>query len=318
MVYLLFVVWFFFLIKGADLFTDWAASIAKRFKVSDLVIGLTLVAFGTSLPELVVNLFSSSQWSSWLAIGNILGSNIANILLILWLAACIYPLALKKTTVYREIPFNIAAVLILAVFINNVFGWKDWIQMISRFEGVILLVLFVMFLVYIFWVNKHTKEKVTNEISILSVKKSRIYIVLWLVWLTFWWEWIVNGAITLAKYMWLSETTIWLTIVAIWTSLPELATSVIAARKGKSDIAIGNIVGSNIFNILRILGITATINPLIVPLGTNRDVRFLMFATIILLMFAIVRKKFTLHRYQWFIMVIAYIVYVVVLLLDSK
>ena len=320
--YVLFIIWFIILIKWADFLVQWSASLAKKFKISELVIGLTIVAIWTSTPELIVNIISGIKWSWGIAIGNILWSNIANILLVLWLAACIYPLTIKKSIIYREIPFSLAAIIILRVIIDNFIQWPGNTLLISRLEGIFLLGLFWIFLFYIFRTSRHNKEEIVEEVEeeihTFSSKKSLIYISLWLAWLIIWWEWIVNGAVVIAEQMWLSELTIGLTVIAIGTSLPELATSAMAARKGKSDIAIGNVVWSNILNIFRVLGATATIHPITVPDWINRDIRFAIFATVILLIFAITKRWFTLHRYQGFLMIIAYIIYIWIVLLNIK
>ena len=319
--YILFIIWFILLIKWADFLVEWASSLAKKYKISELVIWLTIVAIGTSMPELVVNLISAFRESSWLALGNILWSNIANILLVLGISICFYPMTIKKSTIYREIPFSLAAIIILSIFINN-FVTKAWgIALVSRFEGVLLLGLFGLFMTYIFWIARNMKKTEMAEketIEQFSTTKSTLLIAGWLTWLIIGWEWIVNWAILITRQLWLSELTIWVTVVAIGTSLPEIATSVVASRKKKPDIAIGNIVWSNIFNILRVLWLTATIHPLTVPSGINRDIGFAIFATTLLLIFPLIKKKFTLHRYQGFIMIITYVVYLIIVFSTAK
>lgn len=309
MVYILFILWFILLIKWADLLVDWASSLAKRFSLSDMIIGLTIVAFGTSAPELVVSLVSSVSWNSWLLLGNILWSNIANIVLILWISAAIYPLTLTKRTVFIEIPFSILAVALLVILINdNFFGGT--FSSISRLDGIILLLFFALFMRYIIRISQK-KDDLPMEVNIqsMSLKKIIVYIVLWLSGLIVWWKWIVDGAIIIAQSFGIAESVIGLSIVAIWTSLPELATSVVAVMKKKSDIAIWNVVGSNIFNILWVLWISAIISPISSWIHTNRDIWFTFLVTCLLFVFVFLGKKFVLQRYQWPIMILIYILY---------
>ena len=309
MVYFLFIIWFFLLIKWADLLVDWASALAKKFHISDLVIWLTIVAFGTSMPELVVNVISSISWSSGLVLGNVLWSNIANIVLILWISATIYPLAITKRTVFLEIPFSILAIVLLGIMINDTFLFGG-ISLLTRIDGIILLFFFALFMRYIFHISKKKKDlPVEVEIQHMPLNKMIIYIVVWLTGLAIWGNWIVNGAMAISQYLWISESVIWLSIVALGTSLPELATSVVAVMKKNSDIAIGNVVGSNIFNILWVLWISAVISPISVTLQTNRDVVVALLVSWILFTFIIVGKKFFIQKYQWRIMICIYLLY---------
>lgn len=317
MVYLLFVVWFVLLIKWADMLVEWASSLAKKFAISDIIIWLTIVAFGTSAPELVVNIVSSISWSSWLVLGNVLWSNIANIVLILWISAIIYPLAITKRTIFVEIPFSILAVVLLGIMTSDMFFTHGALSVVTRVDGIILLFFFALFLWYIFHIARK-KQDLPVEVNIvkMSLPKMIVYIVLGLAALTLWWKWIVNGAIAISTLLWLSESVVWLTIVALWTSLPELATSVVAVLKKKSDIAIGNVVGSNIFNILRVLWISAVISPVSTNVHTNRDVWFTLLVSCILFAFVLLGKKFVLQKYQWWIMVALYVLYMFIVVLN--
>ena len=309
MVYFLFVIWFFLLIKWADLLVDWASALAKKFHISDLVIWLTIVAFGTSMPELVVNVISSITWSSGLVLGNVLWSNIANIVLILWVSATIYPLAITKRTVFLEIPFSILAIVLLWLMINDTFLFGN-MSLLTRIDGSILLLFFALFMRYIFHISKKKQDlPVEVEIHHMSLIKMIIYIVVWLTGLAIWGNWIVNGAMAISQYLWISESVIWLSIVALGTSLPELATSVVAVMKKNSDIAIGNVVGSNIFNILWVLWISAVVSPIVVSLQTNRDVVVALLVSWILFTFIVVGKKFVIQKYQWRIMIAIYLLY---------
>jgi len=316
--YILFFVGFFILIKGADVLVSGASSIALRYKIPAIVVWLTIVAFGTSAPEFAVNIFSALQWKTDLAIGNIIGSNIANILLILWVAACIYPLKAIKSTVWKEIPFALLAIIIVSIVANDVFvdGWS-W-NIISRIDGFILLTFFVVFLVYTFWIAKNSPEEVNPEnIDILPVWKSSIYIALGLIGLTLGGKWIVDWAVQLATLIWMSEAVIWLTVVAVWTSLPELATSVVAALKKQTDIAIGNVIGSNIFNVFWILGITAVVQPLPFQMTSNLDVFMNIFVTIVLFGFMFVWKKYVIEKWQWIVMILTYFMYITFIIVQN-
>jgi len=301
------------LIKGADLLVDGASSLASRLGVSALVIGLTVVAFGTSAPELVVNILASVKGNSDIAIGNIVGSNIANILLILGIAAVIYPLAVKRGTVWKEIPLAFLAMWVMALTANDILiegsGWAG----LTRIDGFILLSFFLIFLYYTFEISKVTGGSV-EKIKVIKWSTSIFMVLAGLAALTLGGKWVVDGAIAVAKYFDLSEALIGLTIVAVGTSLPELATSAVAAYKRNADIAVGNIVGSNIFNIFWILGLSAILRPLPFSPALNTDVLVGLVATIILFMFMFIGKKHTLERWQGFLFIALYFIYVAYLI----
>lgn len=316
LIYILFVLGFIILIKGADLLVDGASSVAKKFKISSIVIGLTIVSFGTSMPELVVNIFSSLSGNTDLAIGNIIGSNISNILLILWVSAVIFPLTAKKNTIRKEIPLGLLAVIIVGIMANDML--LDWAasSLLTRTDGLVLLGFFIIFLFYTFWLAKKGKEEVVDEkIKILPNWKSILYIILWLVWLTLWGTWIVDGAVHIATILGRSQTVIWLTVVAIGTSLPELAASAMAAYKKQSDIAIGNVVWSNIFNTFRILGISSSISPLPFNKWSNIDLLVNIWASLLLFIAMIMGKKYILQKRQGIIFICLYISYLTYLVL---
>lgn len=313
--YVLFILGFVVLIKGADLLVDGSSSIAKKFKISPLVIGLTIVAFGTSAPELVVNIFASAAGNTEIAIGNILGSNIANILLILGISATIYPLVSKKSTVWKEIPLCLLAVLVLGALANDGLIDKVGFSNLGRIDGFILLSFFAIFLYYTFGIARVSKDADDFQIKQLTIKKSILFIILGLIGLVLGGQWIVDGAVKIAEYFGISQSLIGLTIVAIGTSLPELATSAIAAFKKQTDIAIGNVVGSNIFNIFWILGISAFIRPLPFNPDSNIDILVTIGATIILFIIMFVGKKRIIERWQGGLMIILYITYIVFLIL---
>jgi cation:H+ antiporter len=308
--YILFVIGFIILIKGADLLVDGASSIAYKFKISPLVIGLTIVAFGTSAPELVVNIFASSSGNSEIAIANVLGSNIANILLILGVSAFIYPLVSKRSTVWREIPLCLLAIVVVAFLANDTLIDKVTPSVLSRIDGFILLSFFIIFLYYTFGIAKVSGEKNDLNIKKYSLGKSSLFILLGLVGLVFGGEWIVNGAVKIAEHFGLSQSLIGLTIVAIGTSLPELATSAIAAYKKQTDIAIGNVVGSNIFNMFWILGLSSVIRPLPFNPVANIDIFMTIGATLILFSLMFIGRKHVIEKWQGAFMVFLYLVYI--------
>lgn len=288
------IIGFTLLIKGAHFLIEGAASIARKFKISDLVIGLTIVAFGTSAPEFFVNISASIKGSTDIAIGNILGSNIANILLILGICAVIYPLTLKKNTVWKEIPLSLLAAAAVGILAND--GLLDGLpySIITRADGIILLLFFIIFMYYAYGVSKTEIFKEVDGAKEESILKSILFAVGGIIALSIGGKLIVEGAVNIAAMLGTSEFLIGATIVAIGTGLPELATSIIAARKNKTDIAIGNIVGSNIFNIFWILGVSALIKPLPLNQTNNIDILMTGFASFILFAFLYINKKYGL------------------------
>jgi len=312
----LFFVGFFILIKGADLLVSGASSLAARLGVSALVIGLTIVAFGTSAPELIVNLLASLGGNTDIAIGNVLGSNIVNILIILGVSAIICPLAVGRGTVWKEIPFAMLAVVVLAFMALDAFIDGAPASVLTRADGLVLIAFFVIFLYYIFglaWADAAKGGVVDESIQQFGLGKSIGLIVVGLLGLVVGGKWIVDGAVMFASALGVSEALIGLTIVAIGTSLPELATSVVAARKKQIDIAVGNIVGSNIFNIFWILGISAVIAPLPFSPVLGFDILVAMGATLFLFMALFVGARHTLERWQGWLFVATYIAYVIYL-----
>lgn len=315
MTIILLVVGFILLIKGADFLVEGSSSIAKRFGISNLVIGLTVVAFGTSTPELIVNLISALQGNADIAIGNILGSNIANILLILGVSSIVLPLTVKSTTVWKEIPFALLAVLVIGVMANDMFFDATSSSFITRSEGLILLSFFAVFMYYILSIarNKNNKED-QGGVKKMSSTKAIFFILLGLGALVLGGKWVVDSAVTIATLLGMSQAVIGLTIVAIGTSLPELVTSVVAATKGKADIAIGNVVGSNIFNIFWILGITSIISPLPFNSASNIDIFATIFASLLLFIWMFVGSKYKIDRWQGVAFVMFYAFYLYLLL----
>ena len=316
-IYTLFIIGFFLLIKGADFLIDGSASIAKRLKISSIVIGLTIVAFGTSAPEFIVNIFASIQGNTEIAIGNILGSNIANILLILGISAIIYPITAKKNTVLKEIPLSLLAAVVLGLMANDMIIDGADFSNITRIDGFILLSFLIIFLYYTFGITKSDTDIVEEKIKVFSYSKAVIFIILGIAGLMIGGKWIVDGAVQIAEFFNISQSLIGLTIIAIGTSLPELATSAIAAYKKQSDIAIGNVVGSNILNIFWILGASAIIRPLPFNINSNGDIAMTIIASIVLFFAMFIGKKRVIERWQGIFMVSTYVGYVVFLVLTK-
>jgi len=315
--YILFIIGFVILIKGAGLLVDGSASIAKRLKISTIVIGLTIVAFGTSTPEFIVNVFASAQGNTEIAIGNILGSNIANILLILGMSAIIYPLVTKKNTVWKEIPLSLLAAILVGVLANDALIDGGVFSGLSRIDGLVLIAFFIIFLYYTFGISKIGEETIDIDINQMSYLKSSLFIIVGLSGLILGGKWVVDGAVRIAGLFNISESLIGLTIVALGTSLPELATSAVAAYKKQTDIAIGNIVGSNIYNIFFILGVSAIIRPLPFSSSSNLDIVMTVLASLIMFILVFVSKKQTIEKWAGALMILIYIGYLA-FLISSK
>ncbi|MGN0369079.1 MAG: calcium/sodium antiporter [Butyrivibrio sp.] len=300
---------FAFLMKGADLFVDGSSSLADRMGIPQIVIGLTIVAFGTSAPEAAISITAGIQKSADLAVSNVLGSNILNIMLILGISSLIIPLAVKKTTFKYEIPF-VAAITVLLLVLglagNN----------LSRIDGIIFLVLLAGFMVYLVMLSKKNKSDESEEIKKLPVWKMILFIILGAAGIILGSEFTVDSAKQIAASMGMSQRIIGLTIVALGTSLPELITSVTAARKHNADIAIGNVVGSNIFNILFVLGVTAAISPVSYDNAFICDNIMALLAMIILFVCILLNKDKKLGRTGGIILLASYILYFVIFILN--
>lgn len=308
------------LVIGSDKMVDGASSLAKRIGISEIIIGLTIVAFGTSAPELVVNLSSVYTGSTDIAVGNIIGSNIVNIFIILGLSALFTPIIVGKTLIYKDIPFAILSsvtVFVLGVdtYFKNI-NANDFVGL-DRSDGIILLLFFIIFLYYIFseaFSNRKNNIKDVlgdvKQVEVLSKYKSIFFIVIGLTFLIIGGKLVVDGAIDVARFFGISEMLIGLTIIAIGTSLPELFTSVTAARKGNSDIAISNVVGSSIFNVFFILGVTASISNLPINISNIFDMFVNILASVLIFVFLYIGVKNRIDRWQGFIFVLFYIFYV--------
>lgn len=295
--YILFVAGFAVLIYGAGWLVGGASSLAKKYNIPDLIIGLTIVAFGTSAPELAVNIFASARDSSEIAIGNILGSNIFNILLILGIASIIYPLKVQQSTINKEIPFSLLAAIVLGIAANDMILDGRASSMLGRSDGLIFLCFFLLFMYYTFTVAKKGQLAALEEgFKPMPLWKSVALIVAGLTGLVLGGHWIVTGAVEIATSLGVSESVIGLTVVALGTSLPELATSAVAAFKKNTDIAIGNVVGSNIFNIFLVLGVSATVLELPFQTASNIDIGMVILASLLLFFFVLLSKTKTIDR----------------------
>lgn len=318
-IYILLIAGFVLLIKGADYLVKGASSIARIFNISDLIIGLTIVAFGTSMPEMIVNIFASAKGSSDIAIGNVVGSNIFNILVILGVSSVIYPLVVTKRTVWIEIPLTLLAAIMLGVLANDYIFTKSSFRGLTRIDGLILLCFFAAFMYYIFHVTmkKDKTSDTSSDTQRFTLSKSILFVAIGFAGLFIGAKLVVDNAIILAAKLGVSESLIALTIVATGTSLPELATSAIAACKKNSDIAIGNIVGSNIFNIFLILGTSASIKPIPLQPRNNIDIGVAVLASLILFIVMFVGKKHVLDRWEGVIFLLIYVIYTVFLIMQG-
>lgn len=327
---LLLVIGFAMLVKGSDWFVDGAVGIAKKFGIPSLVIGLTIVAMGTSAPEAAISITAAVKHSAGISIGNVVGSNILNILIILGIASVITPLAVQKSTRHFEIPFVILVSLVLL--------WQGWDKSVGRIDGAVLWVLFILYLVYMGWLAKRGRNRVEDSMSFatsghlvggfavsetpaqvqedkaIPLWKALLLTLIGLVLIVFGARITVNAATELARMAGVSERFIGLTIVALGTSLPELFTSVNAARKGEADIAVGNIVGSNIFNVLFVLGTSALIMPVTFEPKFRIDAIVAAGAAVLLWLLSLNKDK-KIKRSGGVIMLAAYAAYFVYLVL---
>jgi len=314
----LIIVGFVLLIKGADFLVTGASSLAKKFRISEIAIGLTIVAMGTSAPELVVNIIAGMNGHSDAVFGNIIGSNIFNMFLILGVAGTIFPLFVQKSTVWKEIPFCIFATLFFYVLVNDQIFFGKESNNLDSTDSILLLSLFVGFLIYVFANMKETGEEEVGELEVKSNLKTTLSILGGMTGLAFGGELIVNNAIKVAEVFQVSEKLIGLTILAAGTSLPELATSAVAAFQKKSDIAVGNIVGSNIFNILLVLGVSSALSPLEYNPILNTDLNVVVVGTLLLFLFMFTFKKYRLDRVESGIYLVGFLAYMVFLFIREQ
>jgi cation:H+ antiporter len=297
------------LIKGSDWLIQGASSLASRLAIPEAVIGLTIVAFGTSTPELVVNIVSSLHGNAEIALGNVVGSNVVNILLILGIAGIIRPLHTHKNTIWREIPFSLLAVFVLFVMVNDR-TLDDSPDIITRGDGLILLFFFTVFLTYVFIIAKVEVQE-SPQIKEFTYFKIWVFILTGLIMLFGGGKLTVENVVEIARRIGISEQFIALTVIAAGTSLPELFTSAVAAYRGKSDIAMGNVVGSNIFNIFFILAVSALIHPLNYQISFNMDIWILMLASVLLFLTMFTGTRRVLDRWEAILFAVLYAAYII-------
>lgn len=299
-------------IKGADFLVQGASSVARRFEISDFVIGLTVVSFGTSLPELVIALAAGNADSPGLILGNVIGSNIANILLVLGVSAVIFPLVATNNTVWKEIPFTLVASLILMVLLNDYFLDAGHDSMLSRSDGLVLLSFFAVFIYYVAQIIKSDKQREwVGEPAKHGLGRASAEFAGGLIGLIIGARLTVHGAVDLAERANVSDALIGLTVIAIGTSLPELATSAVAAFRKNADIAVGNVVGSNIFNIFIVLGVSSVVHSVPFSPIYNVDLALMVGVTIMLFVFMFIgHPRRTIQRGEGAAFVVIYVGYV--------
>ncbi len=309
----LLVVGIFLLVKGADLFVDGACDLSEKLKIPAYLVGLTVVAFGTSLPEAAVSITAAIDGSNEIAIGNVIGSNIFNTLMVLGASALMAPVVVKKDLIKRDFPFCLGITVLLAIFLIT---FNSSSAELTRAEGVILLVLFAVFMAYSIILGKKEgleESAETEEKKEFPMWKCLLFIVMGIAGVVAGGTLTVNGAKMMAEALGMSETVIGLTVVAIGTSLPELVTSVVAAKKKQNDIAVGNVIGSNIFNILFILGVSSVINP-IVPEDAFIMIDAIILTAIMVLTFFISLAARKINRFSGVLMILIYAAYTAFLL----
>lgn len=286
-------------LTGADRLTEGASALARKMNIPEIIIGLTIVAAGTSAPELFVSLVSALKGTPDLAVGNVVGSNTMNAMLIVGCAAMVAPMVISRSTVKKDIPFSVGASVLLILLAFDSF--------MSRIDGIILLIGFAVFMAYTLLQAKKGQVEDAGEVKQINPWLSTLYVVLGLAMLVAGSNLFVDSASSVAYALDVSEGVVGLTVVAGGTSLPELATSVVAARKGQSAIAIGNVIGSNVFNILLILGLTATISPLQIEGITTIDMAVMLLSVVLVWLFSF--TKFTVERWEGALLVVGYLAY---------
>lgn len=308
MTYIILLIGFLFLIKGADFFVEGSSSIAKKFKIPSLIIGLTIVAFGTSAPEAAVSITAAIRGQNEMAIANVVGSNIFNILFVVGVTAMIKPIYVQKSTILKEFPFLLLSSIVLAILAYDVWfqGYNE--NILTRADGLIFLALFIIFIYYLIDMAINSNDETSEEnYKVMPLSKSILLSIGGLLGIIIGGNFVVKSASDIAMSLGMSENLVGLTIVAIGTSLPELATSIVAAKKGESDIAIGNAVGSNIFNILFVLGVSSCISNVPVQVEAFTDMFVMIVSTIIVYVLAISNRK--INKVEGIIISLLYIAY---------
>jgi len=306
---LLLIVGFALLIKGADFLIDGSVSLAKKFHISEIAIGLTVVAFGTSAPELIVNIVSALQNHPEICYGNVIGSNMFNTLVVLGVAGLFKPIFLQKSTVRKEIPFVFFGTILIILLSNNF--WLGGELLLSRYDGVVLIGCLVIFILYVLRIPR---QQITAEYSDMAIFKTVLFLLVGMAGLFLGGELVVKNAVKIAEHYEVTKELISLTIVAFGTSLPELVTSLIALKKKSSDIAVGNVIGSNLFNIFMVLGVTSLIKPIIFKPFLNIDLVILALITLILFLLVFVGKVSKLNKFEAAVLLLCYSGYMYFLL----
>ncbi|MGL6173894.1 MAG: calcium/sodium antiporter [Cellulosilyticaceae bacterium] len=315
--YILILIGFVLLIKGADYFVDGASSIAKTLRIPTLIIGLTIVAFGTSAPEAAVSVTSALQGQNEIAIGNVVGSNIFNLLLVVGIAAFICPLNVKKSIIAKEFPFVLLSGVVLLVLAQDIKFQGATANFLTRADGIMLLVLFGIFMYYLVELALTSRTEVSEEEDIkpMPMSKSILLSVGGVAAIVIGGKLVVDAASNIALAWGMSQNLVGLTIIAVGTSLPELVTSIVASRKGESDIALGNVIGSNLFNIFFILGMSAFIHPIAVSTEVFVDMTFMVIVSIVAYIFAITKKK--INKVEGSILAISYLAYMTFIIIRN-
>jgi len=311
---LLLVVGFVLLIKGADIFVDGASSTAENFKVPKMLIGLTIVAFGTSAPEFAVSVSALASGNTDMVLGNVIGSCILNILLILGVAALIRPIKIKDNTVRKEIPLCMLISILLAVLFLDIFLAGGDVNQITRSDAIVILLFFTVFLYYLFSMAKKKQEKTEDTKPQYTLGKSAVLILVGLAGIIVGSQLVVESATSIAEVMGLSERLIALTVIAFGTSLPELVTTIVASKKGEQDLVVGNIIGSNIFNICVVLGVPVAIFGTVTPVDFQMlDIIMLVASAVMLFIFA--ARTRLINRTEGIVMVVTFAAYYGVIML---
>lgn len=314
--YILLLIGFALLIKGADYFVEGASSIAKKFRIPTLIIGLTIVAFGTSAPEAAVSITSAIKGQNEIALGNIVGSNIFNLLFVVGIAAVICPLQVKKSMIIKEFPFTLLSCVVLLILVQDRIFGAGTTDVLNRGDGLMLLLFFCIFMYYLIEVAVTARETTEEEgIEAMPLGKSSLFTLGGIVAIVIGGDLVVDSASDIALAWGMSQNLVGLTIVAVGTSLPELVTSMVAARKGESDIALGNVIGSNLFNVFFILGVSACIHPIAVNPSIITDSFFLLIITLVTYLFAVTKKK--INKLEGGALVATYILYMIFIIIRN-
>lgn len=313
--YLVLIIGFIFLIKGANFFVDGSSAIAKKFRVPPILIGLTIVSFGTSAPESAVSINAALKGSNEIALGNVIGSNLFNFLLVIGISSIINPMKVQKGTILKEFPFTILTSFVLFILCADISLQGASVDVLSRADGLILLSLFSVFLYYLIEMAILSKEDYKEETKDISLGKSILISIVGALGIMLGSEWVVDASSSIAIKLGMSQNLVGLTIVAVGTSLPELVTSITAAFKKESDIAMGNVIGSNIFNLLFILGISSAIRPIPINSIIFIDMIFLLIITILTYIFAITKRS--VYRGEGVLLSLSYIAYMAFIIIRN-